>query len=64
MRAGSSVRSERRLTRNVALAHYALTTVDADYVFALQPAMQVSQKIRTPREHRLATAIDSQPWFV
>ena len=53
-----------RLTRNVAWAHHALATVDADYVVALQPSMEVSQKIRTAREQRVATAVETQPWFV
>jgi len=53
-----------RIARNVACAHHALATVGADYVFALQPVMEVSEKVRTPREERAANAVSSLNWFI
>ena len=52
-----------RLMRNVTLGYQALALVGARYMFALQPAMGVSGKIRTAREQRAATIAASQPWF-
>ena len=52
-----------RLARNIAWAHHALATVGAAYMFALQPTMQVSRKVRTPREQRVAESAASTPWF-
>jgi hypothetical protein len=52
-----------RLVRNVTLSHQALALAGARYMFALQPAMEVSGKIRTPREERAAASAASEPWF-
>jgi hypothetical protein len=52
-----------RLMRNVAIGHQALSLVGAHYMFALQPAMEVSGKVRTPREARVAASAASEPWF-
>ena len=60
----SSFLTAERLARNVACAHYALAMVGADYVFALQPVMEVSEKVRTPREERAANAVSSLNWFI
>lgn len=60
----SSVQAAERLARNVAWAHHAFATVGAGYVAALQPTMEVSQKIRTPRESRVAASVSSEVWFV
>jgi lysophospholipase L1-like esterase len=60
----SAGEATQRLVRNVAFAHHALATVGADYVFALQPVLEVSKKIRTPREQRVAAAVGHTPWFV
>jgi lysophospholipase L1-like esterase len=54
----------RRLVRNVAFSHQALATVGADYVFALQPVLEVSRKARTPREQRVAEAVSNYPQSV
>ena len=56
--------SARRLARNVAFSHHALVTVGADYVFALQPVMEVGRKVLTPREQRVAAAVAHDPWFI
>jgi hypothetical protein len=53
-----------RLARNVACGHYVLATVGADFVFALQPLLELSQKIRTPREERIAKAVGFHAWFI
>ena len=60
----SSVEAARRLGRNVAFSHHALATVGADFVFALQPVLEVSRKIRTPREERAASDVSTYAWFV
>ena len=65
--AGTPVSSDvaaRRLARNVAFSHHALATVGADYVFALQPVLEVSQKVRTPHEQQVAAAASGEAWFV
>jgi hypothetical protein len=54
----------RRLVRNVAFSHHALATVGADYVFALQPVLEVSRKVRTPREQRIAAIASERAKFV
>jgi lysophospholipase L1-like esterase len=54
----------RRLLRNVTFSHHALATVGADYVFALQPVMDVSRKVRTPREQRVAAIVSRRAKFV
>ena len=53
-----------RLIRNVMFSHQALATVGAEYVFALQPVMDVSRKVRTPREQRIAAIVSRYPKFV
>lgn len=53
-----------RLMRNVAFSHHALATVGADYIFALQPVLEVSRKVRTPREQRVAEAVSQYPQSV
>ena len=60
----SPAQAAERLARNVACGHYVLATVGADYVFALQPLLELSQKVRTPREGRIAEAVGSYAWFI
>lgn len=59
----SPAEAAKRLARNVASGYYVLATVGADYVFALQPVLELSQKIRTPREQRIVEAVGSYAWF-
>jgi hypothetical protein len=60
----SPAQAAERLARNVACSHYVLATVGADYVFALQPLLELSQKARTPREQLVADAVGFQAWFI
>jgi len=60
----SPAQAAERLARNVACAHYVLATVGADYIFALQPVLELSQKVRTPREQRIAEAVGFHAWFI
>lgn len=65
--AGKPVRAAqaaKRLARNVQCGHYVLTKVGADYVYALQPVLELSQKARTPREHQIVKAVGSRAWFI
>jgi hypothetical protein len=67
LRAGEPVgpvQAAERLARNVACGRYVLATVGADYVFALQPLLELSHKVRTPREERIAKAVGSHAWFI
>lgn len=59
----SIAQAAERLSHNVATAHRALATVGADYIFALQPVMSLSQKVHTPRERRLVPAPGSSGWL-
>jgi hypothetical protein len=60
----NAAQAAERLARNVAFSHHALATVGAEYVFALQPVLEVSRKIRTPREERVAAAVSAHSWFI
>jgi hypothetical protein len=60
----SPAQAAERLARNVACGHYVLATVGADYIFALQPVLELSQKVRTPREQRIVDAVGSYAWFI
>ena len=59
----SVARATERLTRNVALARHALASAGAEYIFALQPTMAISQKVLTPREQDVAARVSSADWF-
>lgn len=54
----------RRLAWNASFSHQALATVGADYVYALQPVLAVSRKIRTPREQSIAASVEATGWFM
>ena len=60
----SPAKAAERLARNVECGHYVLTRVGADYVYALQPLLELSQKVRTPREEQIVEAVGSLTWFV
>ncbi len=53
-----------RLARNVACGHHVLATVGADYVFVLQPLLELSKKVRTPREQLIEDAVGFHAWFI
>ncbi len=53
-----------RLTHNVECSHYALRKTGADYLFALQPVLELSQKVRTWREQQIVKAVGSHAWFI
>jgi hypothetical protein len=53
-----------RLARNVECGHYVLRKIGADYLFALQPVLELSQKVRTKREQHIAEAVGSHVWFI
>jgi hypothetical protein len=52
-----------RLMRNVNFARYALASVGAEYVFALQPTLETSRKALTPREEAAAARVSADAWF-
>jgi len=53
-----------RLARNVECGHYVLRKIGADYLFALQPVLGLSQKARTRREQQIAEVARSHVWFI
>jgi hypothetical protein len=60
----SAAKAAERLGRNVQSGHYVLRKIGADYVYALQPVLELSQKVRTPREEQIVKAVGSHPWFI
>jgi lysophospholipase L1-like esterase len=60
----SAAKAAERLARNVECCHYVLRKVGADYVYALQPVLELSRKVRTPREQQIVQAVGSHSWFI
>ena len=52
-----------RLARNVALAHHALASAGADYLFVLQPVLKLSRKALTARERGIAEHEGAHRWY-
>jgi lysophospholipase L1-like esterase len=52
-----------RLARNAGLAHHALASVGAQYLFALQPVLKLTRKALTPREGAIAALEGAHQWY-
>jgi hypothetical protein len=60
----SAAKAAERLGRNVQSCHSVLRKVGADYVYVLQPVLELSRKVQTPREEQIVKAVGSHPWFI